>query len=195
MPNGDFTRDIPLTNLDGKIAGALPASGVALSQRSGLPCRIEASCSDNTHTLSARSWPLAPDGEVAGELRALGYQPADEASDGLLASIARLLARRLQIEMLQRSDQQRLVQEERAIIARELHDSLAQTLSTIRFQLTVARHQLHQDPVLAADRERLAAVRGTRAEAAQSYFASVARDLIATKVTSPRRRTGALSIR
>lgn len=32
------------------------------------------------------------------------------------------------------------------------------------------------DPVLAADRERLAAVRATRAEAAQSYFASVARD-------------------
>ena len=32
------------------------------------------------------------------------------------------------------------------------------------------------DPVLAADRERLAAVRTTRAEAAQNYFASVARD-------------------
>lgn len=33
-----------------------------------------------------------------------------------------------------------------------------------------------RDPVLAADRERLAAVRGSRAEVAQSYFASVARD-------------------
>ncbi|MFN3671637.1 MAG: ArsR/SmtB family transcription factor [Bosea sp. (in: a-proteobacteria)] len=32
------------------------------------------------------------------------------------------------------------------------------------------------DPVLAADRERLAAVRAARAEVAQSYFASVARD-------------------
>jgi ubiquinone/menaquinone biosynthesis C-methylase UbiE len=32
------------------------------------------------------------------------------------------------------------------------------------------------DPVLVADRERLAAVRAARAEAAQSYFASVARD-------------------
>lgn len=32
------------------------------------------------------------------------------------------------------------------------------------------------DPVLAADRERLAAVRSARAEVAQSYFASVARD-------------------
>lgn len=32
------------------------------------------------------------------------------------------------------------------------------------------------DPALAADRERLAAVRGARAEAAQNYFASVARD-------------------
>lgn len=32
------------------------------------------------------------------------------------------------------------------------------------------------DPVLAADRERLEAVRGARADAAQSYFASVARD-------------------
>lgn len=32
------------------------------------------------------------------------------------------------------------------------------------------------DPVLAADRERLAVVRGARAEVAQTYFASVARD-------------------
>lgn len=120
-------------------------------ERSGLPCRIEASSSNNRQTLSVRSWPLAPDGDAAGELRAIGYQAAAEESDELLASIARLLERRLQIEILLRSDQQRLVQEERAIIARELHDSLAQTLSTIRFQLTVARHQLQQQPELVAE--------------------------------------------
>jgi ubiquinone/menaquinone biosynthesis C-methylase UbiE/DNA-binding transcriptional ArsR family regulator len=44
------------------------------------------------------------------------------------------------------------------------------------FAASLAAWLDRSDPVLAADRERLAAVRGTRAEVAQSYFASVARD-------------------
>ena len=42
--------------------------------------------------------------------------------------------------------------------------------------LALARDLDPADPVLAADRERLAAVRATRAAAAQSYFANVARE-------------------
>ncbi len=44
------------------------------------------------------------------------------------------------------------------------------------FAATLAAWLDPADPVLAADRERLAAVRSSRAEAAQGYFASVARD-------------------
>lgn len=44
------------------------------------------------------------------------------------------------------------------------------------FAASLATWLDRSDAVLAADRERLAAVRGTRAEVAQSYFASVARD-------------------
>ncbi len=44
------------------------------------------------------------------------------------------------------------------------------------FAASLATWLDRSDPVLTADRERLAAVRGTRAEAAQAYFASVARD-------------------
>lgn len=44
------------------------------------------------------------------------------------------------------------------------------------FAASLAAWLDRSDPELAADRERLAAVRAARAEAAQSYFASVARD-------------------
>lgn len=44
------------------------------------------------------------------------------------------------------------------------------------FAASLAAWLDRSDPVLVADRERLAAVRAARAEAAQSYFASVARD-------------------
>jgi len=44
------------------------------------------------------------------------------------------------------------------------------------FAATLAAWLDPSDPVLAADRERLAAVRASRADAAQTYFASVARD-------------------
>lgn len=121
-------------------------------ERSGLPARIEAADSDQpAGAISPYRWPLGGNDDSLGELRANGTPHLGAADQTLLAGIAQLLERRLQIEILLRSDQQRLVQEERTIIARELHDSLAQTLSTIRFQLTVARHQLQQQPELVAE--------------------------------------------
>ncbi len=129
-------------------------------ERSGLPPYIEARAeAAGEQPSSPYRWPLGSSDDSLGELRAHGPLQLSTADQALLASIARLLERRLQIEILLRSDQQRLVQEERTIIARELHDSLAQTLSTIRFQLTVARHQLDSAPEqVAAQLEQIQAI-------------------------------------
>ncbi|WP_455648383.1 histidine kinase, partial [Lonepinella koalarum] len=45
----------------------------------------------------------------------------------------------------QRQQQQLLLMEERSIIARELHDSLAQVLSFLQIQLTLLKHSLAKD--------------------------------------------------
>jgi two-component system, NarL family, nitrate/nitrite sensor histidine kinase NarQ len=69
--------------------------------------------------------------------------PADE----LMQSLANMLARSLWIWQTQKQYQQMLLIEERSTIARELHDSLAQSLSFLRIQLTLLRRNVdHTQP-------------------------------------------------
>ncbi len=62
-----------------------------------------------------------------------------------MQNIAQLLARTLYFNQTQRQQQQLLLMEERSIIARELHDSLAQVLSFLQIQLTLLKHSLAKD--------------------------------------------------
>ncbi len=54
-----------------------------------------------------------------------------------MRNIATILGRGLFINQAQKQYQQLILMEERATIARELHDSLAQMLSYLRIQLTL----------------------------------------------------------
>lgn len=60
-------------------------------------------------------------------------------------NIAHMLGRTLYFNQTQRQQQQLLLMEERSIIARELHDSLAQVLSFLQIQLTLLKHNLQND--------------------------------------------------
>lgn len=62
-----------------------------------------------------------------------------------MENIAQLLGRTLYFNRLQRQQQQLLLMEERSIIARELHDSLAQVLSFLQIQLTLLKHNLNKE--------------------------------------------------
>ncbi|WP_036626433.1 nitrate/nitrite two-component system sensor histidine kinase NarQ [Pantoea sp. AS-PWVM4] len=80
---------------------------------------------------------LRQDEQPFGELR---WQSPQRASSGeLMQSLANMLARALWVWQTQKQYQQMLLIEERATIARELHDSLAQSLSFLRIQLTLLR--------------------------------------------------------
>lgn len=57
-------------------------------------------------------------------------------------NIAQVLSRTLYFHQMQRQQQQLLLMEERSIIARELHDSLAQVLAFLQIQLTLLKHNL-----------------------------------------------------
>lgn len=62
-----------------------------------------------------------------------------------MRNIAQILSRTLYFHKIQRQQQQLLLMEERSIIARELHDSLAQVLAFLQIQLTLLKHNLKQD--------------------------------------------------
>ncbi|RPE02235.1 nitrate/nitrite two-component system sensor histidine kinase NarQ [Candidatus Pantoea deserta] len=91
----------------------------------------------------AQPWhsvPLQQDDEHIGSLR---WQSAQaEPRMALMQSLANMLSRTVWIWQTQKQVQQMLLIEERATIARELHDSLAQALSFMRIQLTLLRRTL-----------------------------------------------------
>lgn len=90
--------------------------------------------------LSWQRLPLQQEEQRLGELcwQTRRAPPADE----LMHSLANMLARALWIWQTQKQYQQMLLIEERATIARELHDSLAQSLSFLRIQLTLLRRNV-----------------------------------------------------
>ncbi|MRS91735.1 nitrate/nitrite two-component system sensor histidine kinase NarQ [Enterobacteriaceae bacterium RIT714] len=78
-----------------------------------------------------------------GELR---WQIENTAVSGpLMTSVATMLGRGLYFNQAQKHYQQLLLMEERATIARELHDSLAQVLSYLRIQLTLLKRAVPED--------------------------------------------------
>lgn len=78
-----------------------------------------------------------------GELR---WQSAERAvSIPLMKSVATMLGRGIFSNQAQKHYHQLLLMEERATIARELHDSLAQVLSYLRIQLTLLKHAVPEE--------------------------------------------------
>lgn len=64
----------------------------------------------------------------------------------LMQSVANMLSRGLYFNRAQKQHMQFLLMEERATIARELHDSLAQALTFLRIQLTMLKRELAACP-------------------------------------------------
>ncbi|TCP94866.1 two-component system nitrate/nitrite sensor histidine kinase NarQ [Cricetibacter osteomyelitidis] len=69
-----------------------------------------------------------------------------------MPNIAQLLGRALYFQQTQRQQQHLLLMEERSIIARELHDSLAQVLSFLQIQLTLLKHALNKSDETAKEK-------------------------------------------
>ncbi|EAT8907049.1 nitrate/nitrite two-component system sensor histidine kinase NarQ [Salmonella enterica] len=89
--------------------------------------------------------PVTMQDTVYGELH--WQSPNVNASTPLLNSVSTMLGRGLYFNQAQKHFQQLLLMEERATIARELHDSLAQVLSYLRIQLTLLKRAIPEDNV------------------------------------------------
>ncbi|CBG89162.1 nitrate/nitrite two-component system sensor histidine kinase NarQ [Citrobacter rodentium] len=87
--------------------------------------------------------PVTMQDTVYGELH---WQSRHVASaTPLLNSVSSMLGRGLYFNQAQKHFQQLLLMEERATIARELHDSLAQVLSYLRIQLALLKRSIPED--------------------------------------------------
>mgnify|MGYP002655644336 FL=1 len=87
--------------------------------------------------------PLSVDNE---ELGVLSWQAGLPCPDPrIMQNLAQMLARALYFHKNLRQKEQLLLMEERSIIARELHDSLAQVLSFLQIQLTLLKHNLKKE--------------------------------------------------
>lgn len=86
------------------------------------------------------SLPLILDNQRLGELTWRYFHPNYDRA--LLSSFAQMLARAIYFNIAQKQAEQILLMEERATIARELHDSLAQSLSYLKIQMSLLKRGL-----------------------------------------------------
>ena len=90
-----------------------------------------------------QSVPVMQQDDEMGQLRwqaSAGTPPL-----GLMQSVANMLGRGLYFNQAQKHYQQLLLMQERATIARELHDSLAQVLSFLRIQLALLKRSVPEE--------------------------------------------------
>ena len=117
----------------------LTAAKLIIEESSGNNTEISAGkpCGNNWHYHD-----LELDGQVLGQLWWQDSLPCPDKS--LIENISRTLARGIYYNRAQKQSEQLLLMEERATIARELHDSLAQSLSYLKIQVTLLKRQLGQ---------------------------------------------------
>lgn len=88
--------------------------------------------------------PLELDGRRLGSL---GTQLAPDFTEfGLLKNMSQILARGIYYNQAQKKFEQLLIYTERGAIARELHDSLAQSLTFLKIQMNLLKRQLLKAP-------------------------------------------------
>lgn len=94
--------------------------------------------------LSWYSSPLSLDGQTLGQLR-WQCDEDQQPHPQLIQSVANMISRGIYFNRAQKQHLQLLLMEERGTIARELHDSLAQSLSFLLIQLTLLKRALPHD--------------------------------------------------
>ena len=122
------------TTLEGVISAELEVvdtGGNSLTLHDGLTCQK-----------FPHEQELTVDGEIIGYLRWKEGLPCPERS--FINSFSRIFGRAIYYNRAQKQADQLLLLEERATIARELHDSLAQSLSYLKIQMTLLKRIMSQ---------------------------------------------------
>lgn len=111
-------------------------------EESGASWTLEAGEADDSEW---HQEPLRLDDEQLGQLQWQFSLPCPD--QALIANIAKILSRGIYYNNTQKQSQQLLLMEERATIARELHDSIAQSLSYLKIQTTLLNRSLDKQNI------------------------------------------------
>lgn len=98
---------------------------------------------ENDANFSLQKTDLCVEGDKLGTLYWQAGLPCPDLRT--MHNVSQMLSRSLYFHHTQRQQQQLLLMEERSIIARELHDSLAQVLAYLQIQLTLLKHNLNKE--------------------------------------------------
>lgn len=93
---------------------------------------------------------LTLDEQLLGELRWQRSLKTERVNRALIKNIGMILARGIYYNQMQKQTQQLMLMTERATIARELHDSIAQSLSYLKIQTTLLLRSIDQANFLSA---------------------------------------------
>ncbi|PSW19596.1 nitrate/nitrite two-component system sensor histidine kinase NarQ [Photobacterium sanctipauli] len=143
----DCSQELKESRLTSKNFAAMLDTLLAIEGLTAAKLIIEESNGVNTEinsgTPTEGNWhyqDLELDGQSLGQLWWQYTLPCPD--QHLLENICRTLARGIYYSKAQKQAEQLLLMEERATIARELHDSLAQSLSYLKIQVTLLKRQL-----------------------------------------------------
>ncbi|MGF1699304.1 nitrate/nitrite two-component system sensor histidine kinase NarQ [Photobacterium makurazakiensis] len=146
----DCSQELKESRLTSKNFSAMLDTLLAIEGLTATKLVIEESNGLNTEISSGHpsnaTWhfqDLELDGQILGQLWWQYTLPCPDKI--LLENISRTLARGIYYNRAQKQAEQLLLMEERATIARELHDSLAQSLSYLKIQVTLLKRQLGKD--------------------------------------------------
>ncbi|MGF1680462.1 nitrate/nitrite two-component system sensor histidine kinase NarQ [Photobacterium minamisatsumaniensis] len=146
----DCSQELKESRLTSKNFSAMLDTLLAIEGLTATKLIIEESNGLNTEISSGHpsdaTWhfqDLELDGQILGQLWWQYTLPCPDKI--LLENISRTLARGIYYNRAQKQAEQLLLMEERATIARELHDSLAQSLSYLKIQVTLLKRQLGKD--------------------------------------------------
>lgn len=148
--------------------GFLKARALALYVRPAVgtePVRFAATDAWSEEAPSRRTDAAGSNGEVLGELRAQGV-PDDAGTVDALETLAGIMGRALERAVRKQDERRLAVLEERSTIARELHDSIAQSLSFSRIQLL----RLQRAVDGGAAREEVSAITGELREGISAAY-------------------------
>ncbi len=155
--HGDAPLSQRLTRVESELQRLLPLTEVRIEQYDAQSdTRVTDNDPDDTHSFS---WLLADEqlcyGRLSGQLAS--GQRLNAGQRQLLATLAEQITATLSLARQSDYQQQLVVMEERAAIARELHDSIAQSLSFLKIQLSCIQMQGEQLPE--TTRQQLATMR------------------------------------
>ncbi|WP_064605520.1 nitrate/nitrite two-component system sensor histidine kinase NarQ [Photobacterium sp. J15] len=146
------SQELSVSRLSSKNFAAMLDTMVNIEGLTAAKLIIEESSGGNTEITAGQpadqQWQyqdLELDNQVLGQLWWQYTLPCPDKN--LIDNIARTLSRGIYYNRAQKQAEQLLLMDERATIARELHDSLAQSLSYLKIQMTLLKRQLGKSEI------------------------------------------------